>query len=62
MTDMKKAEELEIVKVTMEHIHHMREKREEIVYVYDDGGPVLWVSSGAEDTQTVTNNLRRILI
>jgi len=46
MTDMKKAEELETVKTAMEHMNRLRSKREEIVYMYDEGGPVLWVSSG----------------
>lgn len=53
MTDMKKAEKLETVKTAMEHIQRLREKREEIVYMFQDGGPVIWVSSKAQENHVV---------
>ena len=51
MTDMKKVEKLETLKAAMEHIQDLREKREEIVYMFQDGGPVIWTSSKAQDNQ-----------
>ncbi len=58
MTDMKKAEGLETIKTTLEHIQRLRSKREEIVYMYDEGGPILWVSSGAVENSGVDNQRR----
>ena len=58
MTDMKKAEKLETVKAAMEHLQRLRSKREEIVYMYDEGGPVLWVASGTVEDPESDSQIR----